>query len=77
MENKQKDEGILTPVNVVAKCKKYAEQLKAAVPSGEKCPMNRDIFMKFSFYMDYAVNWTNLVVASKIHDIITAYILSC
>lgn len=77
MENNQKDNGVLTPVNVIAKCKKYAEQLKVSVPQGEKCPLNKEILMSFSFYMDYAVNWTNLVIASKIHDIIIAYILAC
>ena len=77
MENRQKGDCVLTPVNVIAKCKMYAEQLKASVPQGEKCPLNKEILMSFSFYMDYAVNWTNLVIASKIHDIITAYILAC
>ena len=67
----------LTPANVVSECRKYAESLKASVPFGERSPINGDILMRFSFYMDYAVNWTNLVIASKVHDVITAYFLTC
>ena len=77
MENKQKDDGFLTPVNVVAKCRQYVERLKAAVPRGEKCPINRGILMRLSFYMDYAVNWTNQVIASKVFDIVSGYFVYC
>lgn len=77
MENIENKRSILTPENIVIKVKQYVETLKHFVSNVEPYPINREILTMFSFYMDYAVNRTNLAVVKEIHKIITYYYLSC
>lgn len=71
------DDERLTIDNVVRKLEEYIKSITKDIPKGEKYPINREILMTFSFFMEFALHRANLDIIKKLHEQTTFYFVDC